>query len=188
MINAEVILTQGEDVRLAKVIRRNVDSNGQVLGYYKEIPMLNTILYDVQFPYGAIQTYSANLVAENILTQVDADGYHNKLLEGLLDHYKDKRAVEKKDQWIVTKRGRQSMRQTTVGWKFCMKWEDGTFSWTYLKYIKESNPIEVTEYLTACNIQDEPVFLGGHPLTFKSKTESLQYITPASGKQHVSMA
>ena len=80
LMNDEVLLPQGEDVRLAKVIRRNVDSNGQVLGYYKEIPMLNTILYDVQFPYGAIQTYSANLVAEKILTQVDADGYNNQLL------------------------------------------------------------------------------------------------------------
>ena len=106
MINAKVILTQGEDVRLAKVIRRNVDSNGQVLGYYKEIPMLNTILYDVQFPYGAIQTYSANLVAENILTQVDTDGYHNHLLGVILDRSEDKRAVEKKYQWIVTKRVR----------------------------------------------------------------------------------
>ena len=89
-MNAEVLLPQGEDVWLAKFIIWNVDSNGQVLGYYKEIPMLNTILYDVQFPYGAIQTYSANLVAENILTQVDADGYHNQLLEETLDRYKDK--------------------------------------------------------------------------------------------------
>ena len=76
--------------------------------------MLNTILYDVQFLDGAIKPYSANLIAENILTQVDSDGYHNQLLEGILDHSKDKQAVENKDQWIVTKHGRQSIRKTTV--------------------------------------------------------------------------
>ena len=83
--------------------------------------MLNTILYDVQFPYCAIKPYSENLISEHILTQMDADGCHNQILEGILDHSKDKRAVEKKDKWIVTKRGRQSMRQTTVGWKLRMK-------------------------------------------------------------------
>ena len=81
MMNADVLLPQGEDVQLVKFIRRNVDSNGQVLGDYKKITMLNTIIYDVQFPDGAIKPYSADLIAENILTQVDADGHHNQLLE-----------------------------------------------------------------------------------------------------------
>ena len=53
-MNKEVLLTQGEDVWLAKVIRRNVNSDDKVLGYYNGIPMLNTILYDVQFPDGVI--------------------------------------------------------------------------------------------------------------------------------------
>ena len=70
-MNAEVILPQGEDVRMAKVIRRNVDSNGQVFGDCNGIQMRNTILYDVQFPDGAIKPYSADIIAENILTQVD---------------------------------------------------------------------------------------------------------------------
>ena len=105
LMNAEVKLIQGEDVHLAKVIRRNFDSNGQVLGDYNEIPMLNTILYDVKFIYGAIKPHSANIIAENISTQVDDDGYHNQPLEEILNHSKDKRAVDKKDQWIVTKRG-----------------------------------------------------------------------------------
>ena len=46
------------------------------------------------------------------------------------------------------------MRQTTVGWKFRMKRKDVTITWKYLKYTKESNPIEVAEYVTARNIQD----------------------------------
>ena len=135
--------------------------------------MLNTILYDVHLPDGAINTYSANLILENILTRLDADVYHNQLLEGTLDHSKDNWAVEKKEQWIVTKCGRRSMRQTTVGWNFCVKWKDVTVTWTSLEDLKESNNIEVAEYVTARNIQDEPDFLDGYPLPFESKTESL---------------
>ena len=131
--------------------------------------MLHTIVYDVQFLDGTIKPYSGNTITENILTQVDADGYHNQLLEGILYHSKDKWAVEKKDQWIVIKCGRRSMRQTTAGWKFCVKWKDGTVTWTYLKDIKESNHIEVAEYMTARSIQDEPDFYWWVPFTLRKR-------------------
>ena len=65
------------------------------------------------------------------------------------------------------------MRQTTVGWNFRVKWKDVTVTWTSLEDLKESNNIEVAEYVTARNIQDEPDFLDGYPLPFESKTESL---------------
>ena len=57
LMNAEVLLPQGEDVRLAKVIIRDVDSDGKVLGDYNDIRILNTILYDVQLPDGANKPY-----------------------------------------------------------------------------------------------------------------------------------
>ena len=55
LMNSEVLIPQGEDVRLAKFTRSNVDSNSQVLGNYNKIPILNTILYDIQFPDGTIK-------------------------------------------------------------------------------------------------------------------------------------
>ena len=119
------------------MIQSSVDANGKVGGNYNDIPILNTVLYDVQFPDGAIKPYSENLIADNILMQVDDDGYHCQLLDGIQYHSKDKLAVEKKDQWIVSKFGRRSMQHTTVGWTFRMEWKDGTVTWTYLKYLKE---------------------------------------------------
>ena len=80
------------------------------------------------------------------------------------------------------------MRQTTGGWKFHVKWKYGTFIWTFLKYLKKSNPIEMAEYVTACSIQYEPDFAWCVHLPFESETESLQQLTPASGKQHTIMA
>ena len=65
------------------------------------------MLYDVQLPDGSIKPYSANLIAENILMQADSDGLHHQLLGGILDHSKDKRAIEKKEKYFVTKCGRR---------------------------------------------------------------------------------
>ena len=68
--------------------------------------------------------------------QVDADGYHCQSMEGILDHSSDNRAVEKKNKWIVSKHVRRSMRKSTVGWKFCVKWKYGTTTWISIKDLK----------------------------------------------------
>ena len=109
-MNAEVLLPQGEWLSLAKVIQRNVESYGKVGENCNDIPILKTFLYDVQFLDGAINPYSANLISENILMQVDADGYHRQLLYVIQYYSKDKRAVENKDRWIVYKLGRRSIK------------------------------------------------------------------------------
>ena len=157
LINAEVLLPQGEEMRLAKMLKRSVGKDGELIGKDNEVLMLNTALYDVQFPDGTIKPYSANIIAENILNSVDSDGYHSQFLEGILDHSVGSNAVAKKDMWIKTKSGRRK-RETTVGWKFHVKWKDGTTTWVPLKDLKESNPIEIAEYVIARGISDEPAF------------------------------
>ena len=57
------------------------------------------------------------------------------------------------------------MRKTTVGWKFRDKWKDETVTWTPLKELKESDPIDIAEYLTAQGIKDEPEFSRWVPFT-----------------------
>ena len=168
-MNSEVLLPQGEEKRLEKAIKRSVDSDDKVIGNYNEIPVLNTMFYDVQFPDGSIKPYSANLIAKNILMQANSDGIHHQLLEGIFNHSKDKRAIEKKEKNFVTKRGRRSMRQTTVGCKFNVKWRDGTTTWVSLKDLKESNPIEVAVYVTARHIQDEPTFYWWVPYKLRKR-------------------
>ena len=48
-----------------------------------------------------------------------------------------------------------------------MKWKYDTVTWTPFKDIKESNPIDVAEYMTARNIQYEPAFAWWLPFTIK---------------------
>ena len=58
-------------------------------------------------------------------------------------------------------------RMTTVGWKLCVTWKDGTTSWEILTDLKESYPVVVAECAVSCGIDDEPAFARWVPYTLK---------------------
>ena len=171
LINMEVLLPQGEEkAQLARVVRRSLDSNGRHIGKYDDNPILNTAVYDLEFPDGTIKEYGANIIAENILNSIDQDGYHSQMLEGILDHEKDiKVAVPKSRKFVTTKAGNRALVKSTAGWKFKIKWKDSSTEWVPLKLLKESNPIEVAEYVRARGLEDEPAFAWWIPYTLKKR-------------------
>ena len=75
IINAEVMIQNGDEMAMGKVARRSLDADGRTTGTYHDNPFLNTITYNVEFPDGQVREYSANIIAENMLTHVDSDGY-----------------------------------------------------------------------------------------------------------------
>ena len=54
-MNAELLLPQGEDMWPARVIGLSVNCDGKVIGKHNDIPILNTILYDMELPDGAVK-------------------------------------------------------------------------------------------------------------------------------------
>ena len=167
LINAEVLLGHGETKQMAKVIRRSIGPDGKVVGQLDG--SLKSLVYDVEFPDGAVKHYTANVIAENLLSQVDANGQHSQLLDGICNHERLGNAVDKANAYITTKRGARRLRQTTIGWRFMCNWKDGTSSWVPLKVLKESNPVEVAEYVTALGLADEPAFAWWVPYTLKKR-------------------
>lgn len=169
LINAEVLLPQGEKESMAKVVRRVVDADGKAVGTYNDNPILNTMVYECEFPDGAVREYAANVIAENILKQVDSSGRQSHVMDGIIGHRKTGQAVTKDNMFVVTKRGRRKLRQTTIGWEFEVQWKDGTSQWIPLKVLKESNPVDVAEYVVARGIADEPAFAWWVPYTLKKR-------------------
>lgn len=153
----------------AKVLGRAKGDDGRVVGTHHENPFLNSIVYDVEFPDGAVKQYAANMIAENILAQVDSEGYHHRLLEAIVDYGTDGTAVTKEDAYVTTRRGRRRLRQTTIGWKLLVKWKDGTEQWISLRELKESYPVQVAEFAVARGIQDEPAFSWWVPYTLRKR-------------------
>ena len=170
LINAEVMLQLGEELQTAKVVQRSLGPDGRTAGEYDDNPILNSVVYDVEFPDGTIREYAANIIAENMLTQVDSEGFSLTMMEGIIDYRKDAAtAVSKDDQWVVTRRGQKRRRKTTCGWKLLVQWKDGTESWIHLKDLKESHPVEVAEFAKARGTSDEPAFVWWVPYTLKKR-------------------
>lgn len=169
LLHSEVMLQHGESMKRAKVARRALGPDGRTSGKYDDNPLMNSVIYECEFDDGTIKEYAANVIAENMLTQVDEDGFTITLLDGIVDCRKNETAVSKEDGYVVTKRGQKKPRKTTAGWDLLIKWKDGSEEWIPLRVMKESHPVEVAEFAKARSISDEPAFAWWVPYTLKKR-------------------
>ena len=87
-------------------------------------------MYKVELADGRIKEYGAKTIAENMLTQVDSEGFSLSLMEGIIDYKHDASvAIPKTDKHITTSRGQRRLHKTTAGWKLLVKWRDQSESW-----------------------------------------------------------
>lgn len=155
---AEVLLPLGDQMQTAKVLKRKRDDNNNPVGKSNPNPLLDTRVYEVQFPDGTEKEYTANLIAESLYSQVDVEGNQYLLLDEILDHKSDGTAVSLDDLYLPKSGSNTHMRRTTKGWKLLVQWKDGSSTWTSLKDLKESNPVQVAKYAVANKIVSQPAF------------------------------
>ena len=179
-INAELKLPQGELLRNARVLGQSKDGNGEPIGEYDPNPLLNTTIYDVEFPDGEIREYAANVIAENMYVQVDSEGYRYQLLDSILDCEKTSSAVEIDDLYINTKSGQKRMRKTTSGWNLLVRWKNDSEEWVPLKVLKQQCPLEVAEFAVAKGIDKEPAFVWWVPFTLRRRDRIIASVTARS--------
>ena len=174
IINAEVQLQTGDGPAVGVVRKRAVGPNGRTAGEYDDNPMLNSVVYEVEFPDGQVREYSANTIAMNMLTQVDTDGMSKTLMDGIVDYRKNENvAVGMNDKYITTRSGQRRLRVTTRGWELLIRWKDQTESWVRLAEMKESHPVETAEFAMARGIHKEPAFAWWVPYTLRKRTAIL---------------
>lgn len=103
ILRSEVSLQIGENMTVGKVTKRALGPDGNVAGTYDENPCLNTMIYGAEFPDGQLKEYAANVIAENMLSQVDSDGFSLTMMEAITDYRKDDTvAVPKTDKYLTT--------------------------------------------------------------------------------------
>jgi hypothetical protein len=181
-IHSEVVLPQRNNMRSAKVKGRSLNDKGELIGKYDPNPMLNTLVYDVEFPDGEIKEYSANIIAENIYSQVDDSGTYSTNLDSILSHKTDDSAVHKQNRFIISKTGRKHLRKTTDGYYFQVLWKDGSKQWLSLKKLKESNPVDIAEYAVSVGIDDEPAFAWWIPFTLRKRDRIISSVNSRVAK------
>jgi Reverse transcriptase (RNA-dependent DNA polymerase) len=164
-INSKVRMTHGDHAVTGRVISRKRDHDGNLIGKANPNPKLDTGLYQVEFDDGHVEAYSANIIAENLYEQVDSEGRVHRMIEEIVEHKKTKGALTQEE--FEQRKGQK--RQTTKGWKICIKWKDGSLSWERMVEIKEGYPIELAEYVVANNLQHEPAFSWWVPEVLKRR-------------------
>jgi transposase len=167
-IGAEVLLPLGDKMLSGKVRARKRDRDGSLRGTAHSNPILDSRTYDVEFPDGAEAEYSANVIAENMWSQCDLEGNQYLLLDSIVDHRSDGHAVTRSDMYTYVN-GTKRMRKTTKGWHFCIQWKDGTTTWERLSDLKESNPVQVAEYVMTKELDHEPAFAWWVEFTLKKR-------------------
>ena len=76
----------GESAHFAKVTKRIRDANGLPIGVAHDNPMLDTIIYEVEYHDGHKAYLTANTIVKNLFSQVDEEGNQNVLLDCINNH------------------------------------------------------------------------------------------------------
>jgi hypothetical protein len=137
---------------------RKRDRDGKPIGKRNENPLLDTRVYEVQYPNGATTEITANLSAENIFSQVDQEGCSYSVHREIVDHHSNSHALKKGDGYEIGSNGQRRPKHMIIGWELQVEWQDGSMSWVPLKDLKESNPIKIAEYAITNKISEEPAF------------------------------
>ena len=128
------------------------------MGLAHRNPVLDIHVSEVRFPDRRTEELAANVIAEAVYAQCDANGNQYVLLDAIVDYRKDPSvAVARNDQVLVVD-GKKIVKRSTKGWELCCEWKDGSTSWQKLSDLKESHPLQVAEFLFAAQIADEPAF------------------------------
>ena len=126
LLNAKVLIQLEEQGSATGVIKHRArDSDGNMSGRYDDNPFLNSLFYEVEFPDGYLKKYTANIIAEKMLTQVYYEGYSITMINIIIDYERDDSvAVPNPYGNVVTKLGQRRPRKLTQGWKLLVHFAD----------------------------------------------------------------
>eukprot|EP00957_Ditylum_brightwellii_P196209 14950317-Ditylum_brightwellii.AAC.1 len=114
--NAEVQLHHQYHITADKVKRRALGLNSRTAGSYHDNPMLNSTVYKLEFPDREVKEYAANVIAENMLTQVNYEGFTTTMMEEIINHDRDENtAVHIRDKYVKTYLNQRRLQKSTAG-------------------------------------------------------------------------
>ena len=124
-------------LKFRKRIKYDKISTGE--GHYNSIH--NNYVYKVEYPDGTIEELTANIISENMLSQVEYEGHHYKVLAKVIDHKRYDSAITKVNGLIKSSNGNLHSKSTNRVWNILVEWKDGSVDWVPLKDLKQPNPV-----------------------------------------------
>ena len=160
LIGAQVSLPSKDGLPLLAIVKkRKLNHRGDPIGSYHSSPMLDSRIYELEFPDERIEEYSVNIILENMVDQVKSNDWDASLFDEVISARKDEGiALKGGEEAFTIVNGVKRPIITTKGWSIQVRWKDGSISWHPLSLIKSSNPIELAEYAVSNKLSDEPAF------------------------------
>jgi hypothetical protein len=91
------------DLNTGRVTRRKRDAENQPLGKKYSNPLLNAREYEVEYPDGSTETYTTNMISENLYSQIDTEGKQYQIVYKDIDHRTKGHAIFVGDAFITDK-------------------------------------------------------------------------------------
>ena len=174
-LTAEIVTDRGGDILRGTVKSRKRDRDGKPIGSSNLNPLLDSREYLVCFEDGTEETYTANLIAECLYSQIDDEGRRLQVMQEIVDLEKKNSALREEDAYYSTKSGPKPKR-TTKGWRLLVEWKDGSSSWVPLADLKDAYPIQIADYAVANNLTSEPAFRWWVPFVLKKRERILKKV------------
>ena len=177
LLGIELELPLNGEMQTARINKRKRGTDGTLIGEQNRNPFFDTRVYEVDFGDGNYYEYSANIILENLYSQVDDFGRSTALLSDIVGHRKNDDAIPKSKGWYQL-HGTAAKKRiiTTKGWEFHVEWSDGTRTWVPLLDLKESNPVDLAEYAVSRSIADEPALAWWVNWTLKKKERIIKLV------------
>lgn len=119
---------------------------------------MDTRIFELEFPDGRVEEYSTNIIAENLFSKVDDDGFDLGLVKEIISHRKDIGNATEISAGTYLNNGVERPVITTKGRSMRLLRTDGSTSWQSLKEVKDAFPIETAEYEITHKLINEPTF------------------------------
>ena len=175
-VGMEMAIARGADGEAmhATVRKRVRDEDGSPVGTAHANPLLDSRKYEVEYVDGHVEELTANLIAENLIAQVDDEGRRQMMLSAIMDHRVTNDAIPKSQGTYSNSYGVKRRKTTTRGWELLVEWRDGSSDWVSLKDLKHSYPVELAIYAKDRKIDDEPAFAWWVPYVLRKQKRILQ--------------
>ena len=85
-IGAEILLPRRNQMARGHAVARSQDTNGNVMGRSHTNPILDMRTYQVEFAGGEVTALTANVIAESMYSQCNAERNEYLLLDVLVDY------------------------------------------------------------------------------------------------------
>jgi Reverse transcriptase (RNA-dependent DNA polymerase) len=164
------------ELKHATVRKRVQDVDGNPVGTAHPNPLLDSRMYEIEYNDGHVEELTANVIAENLISQVDEEGRRQMMMDYIMDHRMTHEAISRSEGTYTNAYRVERRKATTRGWEFLVEWRDGSSDWVSLKDLKESYPVELAVYATDQDIAGEPAFAWWVPYVLKKQKRILQKV------------